>query len=81
MVSKTTQVILASRPAGMPEVGDFSVSHAELSVLDAGQIRINVLYLSIDPYMRSRLSEEKNYAEPVSIFMIMLISEQIPRKN
>jgi NADPH-dependent curcumin reductase CurA len=67
MSIKNTKIVLASRPKGLPAPENFRVEKEPVPKLGKGQALIKVLYLSLDPYMRGRMSEEKSYAEPVPI--------------
>jgi len=67
MIIKNTRIVLASRPTGMPAPENFRIEYETLPELGKGQVLIEVLYLSLDPYMRGRMSAEKSYADPVPI--------------
>jgi len=60
-------IIMKSRPVGAPTLNDFSLEEntVDAESLDKGQVLIKVLYLSLDPYMRGRMSLTKSYAEPL----------------
>ena len=62
-----TQVRLSSRPVGMPSVENFVLADAPIPSLSAGAVLVETLYLSLDPYMRGRMSEAKNYAASIDI--------------
>ncbi len=63
----TQQVVLASRPKGLPGSGDFRMEPVELSELKAGEMLLKGLYYSVDPYMRGRMNDAKSYAPPFEI--------------
>jgi NADPH-dependent curcumin reductase CurA len=65
------RVVLAARPAGRPQPGDFRLEHAAVPAAGEGQVLLRILYLSLDPYMRGRMSEAKSYAAPVAIGQVM----------
>jgi len=67
MSIKNTKIVLASRPKGLPAPENFRVEKEPVPKLVKGQALIKVLYLSLDPYMRGRMSKEKSYADPVPI--------------
>jgi NADPH-dependent curcumin reductase CurA len=69
---KTTRIRLASRPVGEPQDSDFDVVTEELPAVDNGQVLLRTVYLSLDPYMRGRMSEAKSYAKPVEIGEVMV---------
>ena len=67
MTIKNTRIVLASRPRGLPAPENYRVEQVPVASLGKGQVLIKVLYLSLDPYMRGRMSAEKSYADPVPI--------------
>ncbi|MEV0032438.1 NADP-dependent oxidoreductase [Nocardia sp. NPDC050793] len=69
---KSTQIRLAARPEGEPEDSDFAFATVDLPELDDGQVLLRVLYLSLDPYMRGRMSAAKSYAAPVELGDVMV---------
>ena len=66
------RILLARRPDGIPGLADFLVEDAEVPVPGAGEMLLRTCYLSIDPYMRSRMNAAKSYAEPVAIGGVMV---------
>ena len=68
---KNKQVIFAKRPLGEPDDECFRIEEAEIPELEAGQILIKVCWLSIDPYMRGRMNDNKSYVAPLEIGDIM----------
>ncbi|MGI8992342.1 MAG: NADP-dependent oxidoreductase [Bryobacteraceae bacterium] len=65
------QITLASRPTGFPKESDFRMVDAAVPELQDGQILVREIYLSLDPYMRGRMSAAKSYAAPVEIGEVM----------
>ncbi|UUX50630.1 NADP-dependent oxidoreductase [Nisaea acidiphila] len=59
--------LLASRPEGEPKAADFRMEEAPVPEPGAGELLIRTIYLSLDPYMRGRMSDAKSYAAPVPI--------------
>jgi len=55
-------VVLASRPVGMPTAGDFKIEALPVPEPAAGQVLVRNLWMSVDPYMRGRMSDRKSYA-------------------
>jgi NADPH-dependent curcumin reductase CurA len=53
---------LIRRPQGLPTHDDFALRNLPDSPLDADQIRVRNLWLSVDPYMRGRMNDAKSYA-------------------
>ena len=62
-----TKIVLKSRPEGFPSVDNFSITEEEISELQYGQVVVEVIWLSLDPYMRGRMSAAKSYALPIQI--------------
>ena len=67
-----TQIRLAQRPVGAPDQSTFTVAHSDLRELAEGEVLLAVRWLSLDPYMRGRLSTAKSYAAPVEIGEVMV---------
>ena len=63
--------VLAERPAGMPDDNTLRLEQAEVPKPGPGQMLLRSLFLSIDPYMRGRMSAAKSYAQPVEIGGVM----------
>jgi NADPH-dependent curcumin reductase CurA len=66
------QIVLASRPAGAASVDNFRMVEAPLGPLGDGQVRVRNHYLSLDPYMRGRMNDAKNYAAPQPLNEVMI---------
>ncbi|MFB8771255.1 NADP-dependent oxidoreductase [Streptomyces broussonetiae] len=58
---------LLSRPVGWPEPGDFALVEAEVRQPAAGEVLVRNAYLSVDPYMRGRMSAAKSYVAPYEL--------------
>ncbi|WP_397517576.1 NADP-dependent oxidoreductase [Rhizobium ruizarguesonis] len=65
------QIVLASRPSESPTSKNFRLEDRELPEAQEGEVTLRVLYLSLDPYMRGRMSDAKSYAAPVAIDGVM----------
>ena len=66
------QILLAARPVGTPKLSDFRIVKTELPELKEGEALVEAIYLSVDPYMRGRMSEGKSYAAPMQIGDVMV---------
>ena len=66
------RIVLASRPVGEPTAANFRLESASIPVPAEGQVVLRALYLSLDPYMRGRMSDAKSYAAPVAIDAVMV---------
>ncbi len=58
-------VILRRRPSGAPRQEDFELRHDAIASPGPGEVLTRTIFLSIDPYMRGRLSDRPSYAPSV----------------
>jgi NADPH-dependent curcumin reductase len=65
------RIVLASRPEGAPVLENFRIERAAIPTPKDGEVLLKVRYLSLDPYMRGRMSAAKSYAAPVEIGGVM----------
>ncbi|KRP67312.1 NADP-dependent oxidoreductase [Pseudomonas orientalis] len=65
------RIVLVSRPQGAPTPENFRLERVNLPELADGQVLLKTLYLSLDPYMRGRMSDAPSYAAPVEIDDVM----------
>lgn len=65
------RIVLASRPAGRPLAENFRLESAPMPEPAEGQVLLKLHYLSLDPYMRGRMSDAKSYAAPVALGDVM----------
>jgi NADPH-dependent curcumin reductase len=72
MGKQNMQVLLARRPTGEVQQSDFKVVSAEIPSIGKGQFLVRNHYLSLDPYMRGRMSDAPSYAEPVALDDVMV---------
>lgn len=63
---------MASRPVGLPTERDFALERAPMPVAGPGQMLLKTLWLSLDPYMRTRMAEAKSYAQPLEVGDVMM---------
>lgn len=63
----TKQIILLSRPKGFPDKANFAFKETELAALSEGDVLLKSLYISVDPYMRGRMSDRKSYIAPFEL--------------
>ena len=64
--------VLASRPHGAPVPENFRLEEDDVATLGEGQVLLRTVYLSLDPYMRGRMSDEPSYSPPVDIGGVMV---------
>ncbi|HYL39522.1 MAG TPA: hypothetical protein VEV17_26630, partial [Bryobacteraceae bacterium] len=60
--SVSRQFQLKARPAGYPKETDFALVAAPMPALADGQVLVKSAYLSVDPYMRGRITGVRSYA-------------------
>lgn len=65
------RILLASRPDGLPRPDNFRIVQEPVPTPAEGQLLLEILYLSLDPYMRGRMDDAKSYAQPVGIGEVM----------
>jgi NADPH-dependent curcumin reductase len=66
------QIRLKTRPVGMPTLSDFEAVESPLPTPADGEVLRRTMYLSLDPYMRGRMSDAPSYATPVSLGGLMV---------
>jgi NADPH-dependent curcumin reductase CurA len=71
MATVNRRITLASRPVGFPKVSDFDMVYSPLPSPAAGEVLVRSIYLSLDPYMRGRMSDANSDARPVAIGEVM----------
>lgn len=69
---KNQRITLKSRPVGAPTTQDFAIESGAIPTPGAGEVLLRALYLSLDPYMRGRMSDAKSYADPVGLGEVMV---------
>ena len=65
--SLNRQVLLAAHPEGAPKDSDFRLQEGAVPAIGDGQVLCRAIYLSLDPYMRGRISPAKSYAKGVEV--------------
>jgi NADPH:quinone reductase len=82
--SNNRKFTLAARPVGMPKESDFELVSEPLAPLGEGQVLLRTQYLSVDPYMRGRMTGVRTYADPVDIGQMMVggtVGEVVESRN
>jgi hypothetical protein len=78
------QIRLKSRPTGEPTIANFEAADAPMPRAGDGEVLRRTIYLSLDPYMRGRMSDAPSYAAPVAIGAVMgghTVSEVLESHN
>jgi len=64
-MSKT--ILLKHRPEGIPKATDFEIIEEKQPQLKDGEVLLKAKYISVDPYLRGRMRDEKSYIEPFQL--------------
>src|SRR5688500_14762291 len=78
------RVLLASRPAGWVSEDNFKLESAPVPAPVEGEVLVRNLWLSLDPYMRGRMSDAKSYVKGVDIGEVMVgqtVGEVVESRN
>jgi len=60
-------ILLNKRPVGKPQPSDFKIISEEKPDIQTGEILLKTNYVSVDPYLRGRMSDAKSYAVPFEL--------------
>lgn len=78
------RIVLAERPQGEPTPDDFRLEEVPIPELKDGEILLHTVYLSLDPYMRSRMNEAASYAASTGLNEVMVggtVSRVVASRN
>ena len=78
------QIHLISRPSAAPSLENFSLVSSPTPGLADGEVLVRHHFLSLDPYMRGRMNDAKNYAQPQALNEIMIggtVGEVLESRN
>lgn len=84
MTATAKRIVLASRPAGEPTAANFRLEETPVPSPGEGEVLLRTIWLSLDPYMRGRMSDAASYASPVPVGGVMEgegVSEVIASNN
>ncbi|HLO86384.1 MAG TPA: NADP-dependent oxidoreductase [Nostocaceae cyanobacterium] len=70
--STNTQILLKSYPIGEPKESDFAIVETPIPEPSEGEILTRTIYLSLDPYMRGRISGNHSYTAPVELNSVIV---------
>src|SRR5450756_927556 len=86
MTETAQRIVLAARPVGEPTLDNFRLEEFPIPQPGPGQMLLRTLWLSLDPYMRGRMSDAPSYAKPVGIGDVMeggtvseVVASNVPR--
>ena len=69
---KNRQIKLATRPTGEPKPENFDMVTTDIPSPSDNEMLLRTVYLSLDPYMRGRMSDAKSYADPLEVGDVMM---------
>ncbi len=72
MSKQNRRIVLARRPHGAPVDDDFRLEAGPLPEPGAGKVLLRTIWLSLDPYMRGRMSDVPSYVPPVQLGEVMV---------
>jgi NADPH:quinone reductase len=78
------QIVLKSRPFGKPSAENFETKSVEIPALSEGEVRLKAHTISVDPYLRGRMSDAKSYIAPFQIgepIVSGLVAEVVESKS
>ncbi|MBB6453733.1 hypothetical protein HNQ94_002182 [Salirhabdus euzebyi] len=78
------QILLKERPQGMPTEDTFEYRDIPVDAPGEGQVVVKTMYLSVDPYMRGRMSNLKSYVEPFEVNNVIsggIVGEVVESKS
>jgi NADPH:quinone reductase len=67
LVKTNRRVTLAERPVGFPKESDFRLDEVEVGEPGPGEVLVRVLWVSVDPYQRGRMSQVRSYAKGLEL--------------
>src|SRR6201992_3008577 len=83
-MAQAKRIVLASRPVGAPKPSDFRIEEIAVPTPGEGQVLLRTIWLSLDPYMRGRMSDGPSITQPVPIGGVMeagTVNEVIASNN
>ncbi len=70
-VAVNRQIVLAARPFGFPEISDFQLAYTSLPTPAEGEVLVRVVYLSLDPYMRTQMNAGDAVSDSIDLGAVM----------
>ena len=77
-------ILLEKRPVGLPQLSDFTFVSNDIDTVTTGELLLKTTYVSVDPYLRSRMNDAKSYIPPFELHKPIssgIIAEVIDSKN
>lgn len=60
-------IVLNNRPEGRPQESDFKFTEEQKPKPNDGEVLLKTKYVSVDPYLRGRMRDQKSYIEPFEL--------------
>jgi NADPH-dependent curcumin reductase CurA len=64
---QSREIRLKSRPDGMPKPENFELATVDVAAPGAGEVQVKNLFMSVDPYMRGRMTDRPSYVPPFEL--------------
>ena len=64
MALRSREIRLKRRPVGAPVADDFELAEVDVAPPGPGEVQVRNLWMSVDPYMRGRMSDRPSYVPP-----------------
>ena len=68
---QSREIHLKTRPVGLPKAGDFDIVTVDVPAPGAGEVQVRNLFMSVDPYMRGRMTDRESYVPPFELGKVM----------
>ncbi len=84
MKKMNTSILLKNRPKGTPTLDNFEFVDIEKPTISDDEVLLQTKYVSVDPYLRGRMRDEKSYIEPFELNKPVksgIIAEVVDSKN
>lgn len=66
-MTQSREIRLVSRPAGTPEAANFELATVDVAAPGAGEVLVRNTWMSVDPYMRGRMTDRASYVPPFKL--------------
>lgn len=77
-------IVLKSRPKGIPQLSNFELTEEEKPEVMQGEVFLKTLFVSVDPYLRGRMSDADSYVPPFELDKPIssgIVAEVVESKN
>ncbi len=70
-MTTSREIRLKSRPTGMPTADTFELATVDVPAPKEGEVLVQNLWMSVDPYMRGRMIDRKSYTPPFQVGQVL----------